>query len=84
MFWEPGSRVRAMRVQTVAQFLRFCVERENFRKIWLPPPLPGRLWVKRTSATPYPITDEGVLELLESLQGQPERIFTIQLLATYG
>ena len=85
MFWEPGSRVRAMRVQTVAQFLRFCVERENFRKIWMPPATTREVvGEENASATPYPISDEGVLELLESLQGQPERTFAIQLLATYG
>jgi len=35
--WTPGSRIRQIRAQSLAQFLRHCVEREHFPDVWLPP-----------------------------------------------
>ncbi|WP_255142796.1 site-specific integrase [Synechococcus sp. EJ6-Ellesmere] len=35
--WAPGSRMRQIRAQSLAQFLRHCVEREHFPELWRPP-----------------------------------------------
>ena len=36
--WPSGSRMRQIRAQSLAQFLRHCVQREHFPDLWLPPP----------------------------------------------
>jgi integrase len=35
--WTPGSRMRQIRAQSLAQFLTHCVQREHFPEHWLPP-----------------------------------------------
>jgi integrase len=35
--WQPGSRTRQIRAQSLAQFLRYCVERLHFPDLWRPP-----------------------------------------------
>ena len=35
--WPPGSRMRQIRSQSLAQFLNHCVHREGFPELWLPP-----------------------------------------------
>ena len=35
--WAPGSRMRQIRCQSLSQFHRHCVEREQFPAHWLPP-----------------------------------------------
>ena len=35
--WTPGSRMRQIRAQSLAQFLSHCVQREHFPDLWLPP-----------------------------------------------
>ena len=35
--WAPGSRMRQIRAQSLAQFLTHCVQREQFPDLWLPP-----------------------------------------------
>lgn len=35
--WPPGSRMRQIRAQSLAQFLTHCVRREKFPDQWLPP-----------------------------------------------
>ena len=35
--WQPGSRSRQIRAQSLAQFLRFCVDRLHFGDHWRPP-----------------------------------------------
>ena len=35
--WPPGSRMRQIRAQSLAQFLNHCVQRERFPEVWLPP-----------------------------------------------
>jgi integrase len=35
--WKTGSRMRQIRAQSLAQFLKHCVNREGFPETWLPP-----------------------------------------------
>jgi integrase len=35
--WAPGSRMRQIRAQSLAQFLSHCVQRGKFPEVWLPP-----------------------------------------------
>jgi len=35
--WDPGSRTRQERARNLAQFLRYCVAREQVPAIWQPP-----------------------------------------------
>ncbi len=35
--WAPGSRMRQIRAQSLAQFLNHCVQREHFPDLWFPP-----------------------------------------------
>ena len=35
--WKPGSRMRQIRAQSLAQFLKHCVNRDGFPEIWQPP-----------------------------------------------
>lgn len=35
--WDPGSRMRQIRAQSLAQFLNHCVQREHFPEVWASP-----------------------------------------------
>ena len=70
--WEPGSRMRQIRAQSLSQFLRHCVARENFPSLWLPPAhLASHVGAKGSQAGPGqkgdPLTDQQILNLLDSL-----------------
>jgi integrase len=70
--WPPGSRMRQIRCQSLAQFLRHCVEREQFPALWLPPTdLASHVGRKpagaEASAGGDPLTDAEILRLIESL-----------------
>jgi integrase len=71
--WAPGSRARQIRAQSLAQFLRHCVERERFPESWRPPadlrPHIGVSSAKTASGHQKgdPFTDLEVLQLLDSL-----------------
>ncbi len=70
--WPPGSRMRQIRAQSLAQFLRYCVTREHFPALWLPPAdLGSHVGAKGSQATPSlkgdPFTDQQIINLLVSL-----------------
>lgn len=74
--WRPGSRARQIRAQSLSQFLRHCVNRENFPDLWMPP-ADLRLHVGArpadggNSQKGDPLTDEQTLELLAGLPDDP-------------
>ncbi len=75
--WEPGSRMRQIRAQSLAQFLTHSVEREAFPDLWLPPSDLKR-HVGRRDATVNRIqkgdpfrSDQEILELLATLPKDP-------------
>ena len=69
--WKPGSRMRQIRAQSLAQFLRFCVDRKGFPALWAPPAdLKQHVGIKATTAATFggdPFTDQQILNLLASL-----------------
>jgi integrase len=70
--WDPGSRMRQIRAQSLAQFLRYCVNREHFPALWLPPSdLRSHVGAKGAQAGPGlkgdPLTDQQIIDLLASL-----------------
>jgi integrase len=90
---EPGTRARQIRAQSLAQFLRHCVEREEFPASWRPPlDLRPHIGVHAAETASghrkdNPFTDLQVLQLLDSLPtDQPGRRWTdaFRLLAELG
>jgi integrase len=69
--WPPGSRTRQERARNLAQFLRYCVAREQFPPIWQPPldlkDAIGRKPADARSQKSDPITDQQIINLLASL-----------------
>ena len=69
--WEPGSRTRQERARNLAQFLRYCVAREQFPPIWQPPldlkDAIGRKPADAVSRKSDAISDQQVIDLLSSL-----------------
>ena len=71
--WKPGSRTRQIRAQSLAQFLRHCVSREQFPDHWLPPAeLKPQIGVSTVAEAPGsrkgdPFSDLEILSLLDSL-----------------
>ena len=69
--WDSGSRTRQERARNLAQFLRYCVSREQIPVIWQPPAdlkdAIGRKPATATSQKSDPITDQQILYLLASL-----------------
>ena len=70
--WEPGSRARQIRAQSLSQFLRYCVDRESFPELWSPPlELRSHVGVKSANGSPTrkgdPLTDQQILDLLAGL-----------------
>ena len=75
--WAPGSRTRQIRAQSLAQFLRHCVEREHFPEGWRPPAdLRPHIGVSAAEVAPGhrkgdPLTDLEILVLIDSLPSDP-------------
>ena len=69
--WQPGSRARQIRVQSLAQFLTYCVAREGVPAVWTPPAnLRDHVGVKPatvTSRAGNAAEDHQLLELINSL-----------------
>ncbi|QPN64049.1 site-specific integrase [Synechococcus sp. CBW1004] len=70
--WAPGSRMRQIRCQSLSQFLRHCVEREQFPAHWLPPSdLSHHVGRKPAGSEGKgggdPISDAEILRLIASL-----------------
>ena len=69
--WDPGSRTRQERARNLAQFLRYCVTREQFPAIWQPPAdlkdHIGRKPADARSQKSDPISDQQIINLLASL-----------------
>jgi integrase len=69
--WDPGSRTRQERARNLAQFLRYCVTREQFPAIWQPPidlkDHIGRKAADARSQKSDPISDQQIIDLLASL-----------------
>jgi integrase len=82
--WAAGTRSRQIAVQSVSQFLSYCVERQAFPAVWRPGP--SRLYTgfrKVSKRIGYPLSDEQILRLVESLPEGPWQ-FALQLMAVYG
>jgi len=69
--WDPGCRARQIRAQSLSQFLRYCVEREGFPEIWIPPSdLRSHVGMKGGHGNGQkgdPLTDQQILDLLAGL-----------------
>ena len=70
--WEPGSRARQIRAQSLSQFLRYCVDRESFPELWSPPvDLRSHVGVKSANGSPTrkgdPLTDQQIIDLVAGL-----------------
>ena len=84
--WPPGTRQHEQMSQRLRKFLTFCVERRQFKSIWLPPAgqTTPRITNKRVG---YPLSDSQILRLINSMPdtaiGRRYR-FAFQLMATYG
>jgi integrase len=69
--WAPGSRTRQERARNLAQFLRHCVNREQFPAIWQPPTdlkdAIGRKPAKATSQKSDELSDQQIINLIDSL-----------------
>ena len=66
--WEPGSRARQIRAQSLSQFLRYCVERESFPELWSPPAdLRSHVGIKSANGSPSrkgdPLMDQQIIDL---------------------
>lgn len=91
--WAPGSRARQIRAQSLAQFLRHCVEREKFPESWRPPAdLRPHIGVAAAETAAGhrkgdPFTDLEVLQLIDALPtDEPGRRWAdaLRLLAELG
>jgi integrase len=91
--WAPGSRARQIRAQSLAQFLRHCVEREKFPESWRPPAdLRPHIGVATAETAAGhrkgdPFTDLEVLQLIDALPtDEPGRRWSdaLRLLAELG
>jgi integrase len=75
--WAAGSRTRQIRAQSLAQFLRHCVEREHFAEGWRPPAdLRPHIGVSAAEVAPGhhkgdPLTDLEILALIDTLPTDP-------------
>jgi integrase len=69
--WDPGSRTRQERARNLAQFLRHCVNREQFPVIWQPTTdlkdAIGRKPADARSQKSDPISDQQIINLIASL-----------------
>ena len=72
--WATGSRMRQIRAQSLAQFLRYCVSRERFPAVWLPPTdlrehVGSRPTEELNRSKGDPVEDQQIINLLSSLPG---------------
>ena len=70
--WPAGSKERQIRAQALAQFLRYCVSREEFPALWLPPTdLSVHVGAKGVHSGRVtkgdPLTDQQIIDLIDSL-----------------
>jgi integrase len=70
--WKPGSRMRQIRAQSLAQFLRHAVDRAGIPALWAPPADLKQHVGARSPATAVnqagdPFTDQQILDLLAAL-----------------
>jgi len=70
--WATGSRMRQIRAQSLAQFLRYCVSRERFPAVWLPPTdlrehVGSRPTKELNRSKGDPVEDQQIINLLSSL-----------------
>lgn len=70
--WATGSRMRQIRAQSLAQFLRYCVSRERFPAVWLPPTdlrehVGSRPTEELNRSKGNPVEDQQIINLLSSL-----------------
>ena len=71
--WKPGSRTRQIRAQSLSQFLRHSVSREQFSDHWLPPAeLKNQIGVSTAAEAPGsrkgdPFSDLEILSLIDAL-----------------
>ena len=70
--WPPGSKERQVRAQSLAQFLRYCVTREQFPALWMPPTdLSSHVGAKGTHRGTIkkgdPMADQQIINLITSL-----------------
>ena len=84
--WAPGTRQRQIMRQSLSGFLRYCVERRQFKSCWLPPSSVDGEYVNEKRVG-YPLTEAQVLRLIEAMPdskaGERWR-FALQLMAVYG
>jgi len=68
--WDPGSRTRQERARNLAQFLRHCVNREQFPVIWQPTTdlkdAIGRKPADARRQKSDPISDQQIINLIAS------------------
>ena len=72
--WKPGSRMRQIRAQSLAQFLRHAVDRAGMPALWAPPAHLKQHVGAKAPATAVnqagdPFTDQQILNLLAALPG---------------
>ena len=72
--WKPGSRMRQIRAQSLAQFLRHAVDREGMPALWQPPvDLKQHVGAKAPATAVNqggdPFTDQQIISLLAGLPG---------------
>jgi integrase len=70
--WATGSRMRQIRAQSLAQFLRYCVCRERFPAVWMPPTdlrehVGSRPTEELNRSKGNPVEDQQIINLLSSL-----------------
>ncbi len=83
--WELGTRQHQLMRQRLQKFLKYCVERKQFKSAWLP--TKGDTAKVKPKRIGYPLTDAQIMRLLDALPdtkiGRRYR-FAFQLMATYG
>jgi hypothetical protein len=79
--WEAGTRQRQIMRQNLHAFLRYCVDRQQFKACWAPPPLAKE--TRKVKRIGFPLTDAQILRLVDSIADLRWQ-FAIQLLAVYG
>jgi integrase len=83
--WQAGTRQRQIMRQNLAAFLRYCVERQGFKRCWMPPPAVGEKRLPKRVG--YPLKDAQILKLLDELpqdQAGSRWRFALELLSVYG
>ena len=85
--WKKGTSQRRHMRLAIYGLLNFCVQRQDFPSVWLPPAMSDDEVVTTTKRKGYPLTDSQIIRLLDSLPedetGDKWR-FAIQLMAVFG